>query len=133
MLTAVCSSLLLGLLCVACAPQPEAVAAVDALHARQQSGRMVEGQAVVAKLLDDDTKGARHQRFIVALDSELSLLVAHNIDIAPRVEGLAVGDTVKFYGQYEFNRKGGVIHWTHRAPRGDHAEGWLEHAGVRYQ
>ena len=62
-----------------------------------------------------------------------TLLVAHNIDLAPRIEGLRTGDTVEFYGEYEWNPKGGVIHWTHHAPNNDHVGGWLRHAGRTYQ
>ena len=50
-----------------------------------------EGQGTVARVLADDDEGARHQRFILRLDSGQTLLVAHNIDIAPRIEGLAAG------------------------------------------
>ena len=63
----------------------------------------------------------------------VDLLVAHNIDLAPRVPGLAPGVTVRFHGEYEWNERGGVIHWTHRAPREDHAHGWIEYRGRRYQ
>ncbi len=83
--------------------------------------------------MSDDNDGSRHQRFILRLGSGQSLLIAHNIDIAPRVATLRTGDTVSFYGEYEWNDKGGVIHWTHRDPQGQHAAGWLEHNGQRYQ
>lgn len=82
-------------------------------------------RAKIIKLLSDDTVGDRHQRFIVELESGQTLLVAHNIDIAPRVEGLAVGDDVAIYGVYEWNDEGGVIHWTHVDPDGNHPEGWI--------
>ena len=47
--------------------------------------------------------------------------------------GLEPGATIRFNGEYEWNERGGVIHWTHFAPRGDHAHGWLEYRGRRYQ
>ena len=89
----------------------------------------VQGSGTVVKLLADDTDGDRHQRFIIRLESGQTLLVAHNIDVAPRVEGLAVGDSVAFGGVYEWNAEGGTIHWTHRDPGGTHAPGWLRHDG----
>lgn len=97
------------------------------------SGVQLEGRGTITKLLPDDEKGSRHQRFILKLQSGQALLVAHNIDIAPRIGSLRVGDDVSFNGEYEWNSKGGVIHWTHRDPAGRHAAGWLKHGGRIYQ
>ena len=99
----------------------------------QQSGIQVEGEGIVAKVLPDDNYGGRHQRFILRLSSGQTLLVAHNIDIAPRISSLEQGDPVQFSGVYEWNPKGGVVHWTHRDPRGEHQAGWLKHNGETYQ
>jgi len=44
-----------------------------------------------------------------------------------------MGDSVGFYGEYEWNSKGGVIHWTHLDPSGQHIAGWLKHDGKTYQ
>jgi hypothetical protein len=98
-----------------------------------RSGQQVRSQGEVIRILSDDNDGSRHQRFILRLSSGRTLLIAHNIDLAPRVASLRTGDTVAFYGQYESNDKGGVIHWTHHDPQGRHADGWLEHNGRRYQ
>jgi len=92
----------------------------------------VRGEGVVINVLADDNYGSRHQRFILRLASGQTVLVAHNIDLAPRVDGLQEGDRVAFYGEFEWNDKGGVIHWTHKDKRGSHADGWLERAGQRY-
>ncbi len=101
--------------------------------ASQQSGLAVSDSGVVDRVLSDDTEGGRHQRFILRLASGQTLLIAHNIDIAPRVSGLSVGDLVEFSGQYEWNDRGGVVHWTHHDPSGQHQAGWLKHRGVTYQ
>ncbi|MCX6372543.1 MAG: DUF3465 domain-containing protein [Actinobacteria bacterium] len=93
----------------------------------------VQGGGTVVTLLADDTDGDRHQRFVIRLESGQTLLVAHNIDVAPRVEGLAVGDAVAFRGVYEWSEQGGTIHWTHQDPDGRHAAGWLRHDGQTYQ
>ncbi len=99
----------------------------------RQSDIQVEGSGSVIKILDDDTNGSRHQRFILRLPSGQTLLIAHNIDLAPRISQLYKGDTVRFYGEYEWNSKGGVVHWTHHDPRGKHIGGWLKHKGATYQ
>jgi hypothetical protein len=93
----------------------------------------VEGQGVVINLLPDDLSGTRHQRFIVRLSSGQTLLIAHNIDLAPRLISLRKGDRVFFYGVYEWNSKGGTIHWTHHDPERRHTAGWIKHKGKKYQ
>ena len=39
----------------------------------------------------------------------------------------------QFGGEYEWNEKGGIIHWTHHDPAGRHADGWLKHNNRIYQ
>ena len=112
--------------------EPQRVDAVSDAFEKRLSDLQVEGQGVVAKILPDDRKGRRHQRFILKLDSGKTLLVAHNIDLAPRIASLTKGDRVAFSGEYEWNAQGGVLHWTHHDPQGRHVNGWLEHKGVRY-
>ncbi|MFM2577674.1 DUF3465 domain-containing protein [Vibrio fortis] len=102
-------------------------------YQNHQSDLQIQGSGTVSKVLPDDNKGSRHQKFILRLDSRQTLLVAHNIDLAPRIPNLKVGDVVQFYGEYEWNDKGGVIHWTHRDPGNRHAHGWLKHQGKIYE
>ena len=87
----------------------------------------------VERLLADDNNGSRHQRFIIRVDGGTTLLIAHNIDLAPRLDGLAAGDTVEVFGEYEWNDKGGLLHWTHKDPGGRHVAGYIEWRGRRYQ
>ncbi|UGA55833.1 DUF3465 domain-containing protein [Vibrio sp. VB16] len=98
----------------------------------RQSDVQVQGVGTVIRLLADDNKGSRHQKFILKLSSRQTLLVAHNIDLAPRISNLKTGDVVEFYGEYEWNNRGGIIHWTHRDPRKKHKHGWLKHNGLMY-
>ena len=93
----------------------------------------VEGEGTVIRLLSDDMDESRHQRFIVELSSGQTLLITHNIDIAPRIDTLDVGDSVRFNGEYVWNVKGGLIHWTHHDPRGRHVAGWVVHKGKTYK
>ena len=95
------------------------------LFTNQESNVQVRGEGVVVNLLSDDNDGDRHQRFILELMSGQTLLITHNIDIAPRLNGIAVGDHVEFYGEYFYNQQGGGIHWTHHDPDNRHIDGWL--------
>jgi len=99
----------------------------------RSSDLQVMADGVVVKTLPDDERGSRHQRFIVELASGQTVLVAHNIDLAGRIEALRSGDRVSVYGEYEWNPRGGVIHWTHRDARGTHVSGWIKHQGSTYQ
>ena len=114
------------------APQGNTTA-VQKAYNNQQSDIQVRGVGVVTRLLPDDMEGSRHQRFILDLGQGHSLLIAHNIDLAPRLDNLRKGDRVEFHGEYEWNPKGGVVHWTHRDPAGRHTGGWLKHGGRTYQ
>ncbi len=91
------------------------------------------GFGKVYRLLPDDNDGTTHQRFLLRLDDGSSLLVAHNTSLAPRLNGLKPGDVVEFCGEFVDNDKGGLVHWTHRDPRGRHAAGWLRHNGRIYE
>jgi hypothetical protein len=113
--------------------QDNSDAVLASAFANQVSDLQVSGQGVVIKLLADDNSGSRHQKFIVRLANGQTLLVAHNIDLAPRVSGLSKGDSVMFNGEYKWSEKGGLLHWTHRDPDGSHPSGWLKHQGQTYQ
>jgi len=102
------------------------------LFESRRSGEMVLVAGVVDALLPDDNDGSRHQRFIVRLTSGHTLLVAHNIDLAPRAP-LRTGGRVRVRGEYEWNDRGGVLHWTHDDPAGEHPGGWVEWDGNRYR
>ncbi len=108
-------------------------AVLQQAYQSQQSDLQVQGFGQVVKVLPDDNDGSKHQKFILKLNSGQTLLVAHNIDLAPRIPNLKFGDSVEFYGEYEWNKKGGVLHWTHKDPQNRHAHGWLKHNGQVYE
>jgi hypothetical protein len=92
----------------------------------------VTGSGTVTKLLRDDTSGARHQRFLMNVGA-LSILVAHNIDVARRVDPLRQGNVIEFRGEYIWNQKGGILHWTHHDPSGRHSPGYLRRNGETFE
>lgn len=99
----------------------------------QRSNFQVKQSAKIIKVLKDDNDGLKHQRFLVELASGQKLLIAHNIELAPRVENPQPGKTITFNGEYEWNNKGGVVHWTHHDPNRSHPAGWLRYQGKQYQ
>ena len=121
-------------------------ALIDAFK-HKKSDIFVQGAGAVKKLLADDNKGARHQKFLLSISPHQTLLFAHNIDLAPRVENLQVGDEISFRGEYVYNPKGGVVHWTHHdpsgrqennnqqnnSPQGKQLGGWIKHNGKIYE
>ena len=93
----------------------------------------VQGKGIVVKVLKDDTKGLQHQKFLLKVSDNITILIAHNIDLAPRVADINEGDTVAFKGEYIYTSKGGTVHWTHKDPRGHHQDGWLRHNNRTYE
>lgn len=133
---------LLGVSVLGCSPQParaqggprpDSDRVLRRAFEKRASDLQVEGRGTVRRILPDDDDGSRHQRFILQLGSGQTLLISHNVDVAPRIPGLRKGDKVAFRGEYEWNPEGGVIHWTHHDPRGRHPGGWLKHKGRTYQ
>ena len=106
---------------------------VDALFKSQTSKVQVEDKGVVSKLLKDDTRGLKHQKFLAKVASGQVVLIVHNIDLAARIDNIAVGDAVEFRGEYVYNEKGGLVHWTHHDPKKKHYAGWIKHNGHTYE
>lgn len=113
--------------------EPDSDELLAQLFLQGQSDVQAYGTGIVISILSDDLDGSRHQRFIIELKSKRTLLISHNIDLAPRINELSLNDYIEFFGEYEWNDKGGVIHWTHHDPEGVHADGWILHNNVIYQ
>jgi Protein of unknown function (DUF3465) len=120
---------------VAASAQPttgasDAAAAAFRAHA---SGTVISVTGVVQRVLADDRDGSPHQRFVLRTPAGQTLLVAHNLDLAPRLENLGVGEILNIKGEYVWNEQGGLLHWTHRDPGGNHPPGFIERNGHRYE
>lgn len=100
---------------------------------RRQSGLQLRITGTVLRILADDNDQSPHQRFIIKANDGTTLLVAHNLELAPRLAGLAAGDQLVVAGEYQWNAQGGLIHWTHDDPHGAHPSGYIEWRGRRYQ
>lgn len=105
---------------------------VEQAFAGQRSGVWVDAGGRVVRLLADDNEGSRHQRFILALNSGHTVLVSHNIDLAERVP-VRKDEYLKLHGRYEWNERGGVIHWTHHDPEGSITGGWIRYRDTVYR
>ena len=105
---------------------------VEKAYADQRSKVWVEVQGRISRLLSDDNEGSRHQRFILELDSGHTVIVAHNIDLAKRIP-LEKNDTITLAGRYEWNNRGGVVHWTHHDPENRRKGGWIKFNGTVYK
>jgi len=105
---------------------------VETAHQQRLSGITVEVTGLVERLLPDDHEGSRHQRFTLRLFSGHTVLIAHNIDLAPRVP-ISPDDLVTVRGEYGYNEKGGVIHWTHRDPENKRPGGWIRFHDHEYR
>ena len=107
-------------------------AALEDAYATQKSDIQVSGSGVVTQLLPDDNNGSPHQRFLVKINAKQTLLFAHNLDLSSHIP-LQVGDEISFSGEYVYNPKGGIVHWTHRDPKSQHMAGWVLAHGKKYQ
>jgi len=121
------------LLCASCSVNSTNGDSIARAFEQHQSNVQVEGEGTVTRILSDDNVGSPHQRFVVSLASGQTVLIQHNTNLAPRVDSLKIGDNVSFSGEYVWNEKGGLIHWTHHDPAGKHQSGWIKVDGRVFQ
>ncbi|NLW30440.1 MAG: DUF3465 domain-containing protein [Fibrobacter sp.] len=109
------------------------ISTIEYYTQQQTSNKIVTVKGNVTKILSDDTDGDKHQRFIIRISNNHTLLIVHNIDIAPRIENLKVNDVVYVHGEYVWNDQGGLVHWTHHDPDEIHENGWIVINDKKYQ
>ena len=124
--------------CAAGPAVPESARAANgaARHAFETHADNVELtiDGVVDRVLADQSgPSGPHERFIVRLtDVDLTVLIEHNLAIAPRVP-VSVGERVSVHGEYVWNAQGGLLHFTHHDPQRSHEAGYIDYAGRRYE
>jgi hypothetical protein len=108
--------------------------AVCSAYADQRSHVEVVADGAVTRLLGvQPGRVSPHEGFLLHLASGCSLVVRveTNTDFTGPIP-LALGEHVLVKGEYEYYPLGGVIHWTHRDPRGRHEGGYVAAKGTVY-
>ncbi len=88
--------------------------------------------ATVYKMLPSDHYGIPHERFLIKLNNNTTVLIAHNLNMAPSAP-LKSGQEVTIKGEYIWNNLGGVIHWTHHTDTPYHVGGYILSNGMTYK
>lgn len=108
----------------------------DAPAINAQAQQLIKAEitftAPVKKLLPPDTRGLPHQKFLLELSNGTTILVAHNTRMAPEVP-ISAGSFVTIKGEYIWNPKGGLMHWTHHTDTPNHEGGYIDFNGKRYE
>jgi hypothetical protein len=109
-------------------------AAVCGAFSAQRSGVEVVAQGSVTRVLGVQAgRSSPHEGFLLRLDSGCAIVVRVevNTDFTGTIP-LSIGQRVLVKGDYEYYSRGGVIHWTHRDPRGRHENGYVDVNGTMY-
>ncbi|MEO6990055.1 MAG: DUF3465 domain-containing protein [Candidatus Baltobacteraceae bacterium] len=76
-----------------------------------------------------------HEGFLLHLRGAegrgLTIRVEDNVDLTGPIP-LRAGDDVEVHGEYIFDPRGGLVHYTHRDPRGHHPSGYVRVGGRLY-
>ena len=106
-------------------------ALVAAVQSRKRVRYVEAGNVVATKLLPDDNKGLRHQKWEAQLSDGNVIQVIYNVDMVPRVP-IQVGDKFGVGGEYIPSGRTGIIHWLHDDPKGLRPDGYVYLNGVVY-
>lgn len=121
---------LLFLLFAACASPPARIEQAMDMCARGAPAVEVTATGTVARLLGTSiTRSGAHEGFLLKT-AGMTVRIENNTSITGPIP-LTNGERVSLQGQYECND--GVIHWTHRDPRGRHIWGYIEAGGKIYR
>ncbi|HVR47716.1 MAG TPA: DUF3465 domain-containing protein [Candidatus Binatia bacterium] len=128
--------LLIGVAAASCSTtQPPNDRAVCDAYSAQRSHVEVVADGTVTRMLGvAPGRVSPHEGFLLRLASGCSLVVRVevNTDFTGTIP-IAQGQRVSVKGEYEFYPRGGVVHWTHRDPRGRHEGGYIEAGGQLYE
>ena len=125
---------LLGIATACSAGQAPDNPALCQAYAENRSHVEVVAEGVVTRLLGiQQGRVSPHEGFLMRLSSGCGLIVRVevNTDFTGPIT-LNPGESVVVKGEYEYYPLGGVVHWTHRDPRGRHDNGYIEAGGRSY-
>ena len=88
--------------------------------------KKIDGEIFVINALPFDQTAGMNRK--ISPDAEFFRIAQNSL-----LNNSGKGDVVDFFGEYEWNSNGGVIHWTHHDPQGRHVTGWLKHNGRTYK
>jgi hypothetical protein len=120
--------------CTGPTAQPADDGAVCAAYRAQRSHVEVVADGTVTRTFGVvPGRTSPHEGFLMRLASGCNVVVRveANTDFTGAFP-LERGDRVTVKGEYEYYALGGVIHWTHRDPRGRHEGGYIVARGTMY-
>jgi Protein of unknown function (DUF3465) len=109
-------------------------AALCAAYAGGRSHVEVVADGTIVRVLGTQPgRVSPHEGFLFRLASGCSVVVRveANTDFTGPIP-LEPGEHVLVKGEYEYYPLGGVLHWTHRDPRGRHENGYIQADGRMY-
>jgi Protein of unknown function (DUF3465) len=122
-------------LLAACAAtqSPNDRALCDAYAGGRSHVEVVADGSVTRILGVEQGRVSPHEGFLFRLASgcDVVVRVEANTDFTGPIP-LKTGERVLVKGEYEYYPRGGVIHWTHRDPRGRHEGGYIQAGGQLY-
>ncbi len=94
---------------------------------------VVAGGTVLRLLGTRGESASPHEGFLLRVTTpcDAILRVETNVAFTGTIP-VQRGQRVVVKGEYETDATGGVIHWTHRDPRGHHPDGFIDVGGHRY-
>ncbi|MBV8725766.1 MAG: DUF3465 domain-containing protein [Candidatus Eremiobacteraeota bacterium] len=125
---------LLWMTACAAAQTPDDAAVCQAYASARSHVEVVADGTVTRVLGVAAGRVSPHEGFLLRLRSGCHAIVRveANTDFTGEF-ALAPGQSVTVKGEYEYYPRGGVVHWTHRDPRGRHEGGFIETGGRRYE
>jgi len=123
------ASLVLLAACSGAASDASNGAVYDAWRAGRSYVEVTASGSVARVLGTRSGPSGPHEGFLLHLRGSdghgLTVRVEDNVDLTGQIP-IREGDDVVVRGEYIYDRRGGIIHYTHRDPRGRHPGGYVK-------